>query len=104
MKLKTKERVIHYTYFLYLLGYYLLLIGVNLISETYVLYLKNIIELIISILLIYKFSFMDSKKFNYFDKKIIIISAWLLLSNTIFMAIIRLHGSKLLAFIKNKIL
>lgn len=92
MKLHTKHKIVHYSYGLYLLGYFLLLLGVNFISETYVYYLKNIIEFIISILLLYKFSFKDSNKFNYFDKTIIVISGWLLLSNTLFITFLKLKG------------
>lgn len=103
MQLKTKEKVIHYTYFFYLIIYFSLLIGVNFISSDYVLYFKNGIELIIALLLLYKFSFLDSKKFNILDKRIIIISAWLLLSNTIFVAILRFHGVKFISKIKKNI-
>jgi hypothetical protein len=103
MKNQSKYNFISLSYFLYLLGYFSILIGLNFISETYVYYLKNIIEFIIAILLIYKFSFKDGNKFNYFDKTIIVISGWLLLSNTLFITILKLKGMEFISKIQKNV-
>ena len=103
MGASTQESIIHYGYILYLIGYILILVGVTFISDVYVLYLKNVIEFIISILLLYKFSFKNNRHFSRFDKRLIIISAWLLLSNTIFILIIQYHSKTFITKIKDKI-
>ena len=99
MKNQSKYNLISFSYFLYLLGYFSLLIGLNFISQTYVYYFKNIIEFVIAYILLYKFTFKQKSTLSHFDRNIIIISGWLLLSNTVFVAILQLEGQQLIEYI-----
>ena len=92
-----------YIYILYLSwGLYIVaLLGISFFSPKYLSYLREIIKIYISLLLIYKFNpFFSQNKTNYineFDRKIVFSAGvYLLLTTTIISVIDRLYSNTII--------